>query len=97
MPEEIRNTDGAKKQDCEMNAAKRLVDNVCQNYPALGFIFNGDSLFSKQPIIEHILTKQAHYIFAVKLTDHKYIKEWLANKPLLTKLKFTDEKGVSLL
>jgi len=28
MPEEIRNTDGNTKQDCEINAAKRLIPNV---------------------------------------------------------------------
>jgi len=93
MPEEICNADGSTKQDCEMNAAKRLVDNVCQNYSHLRFIFGGDSLFSKQPIIEHILSKNAHYLFAAKLTDHKYLEEWLANNPPLIKMKYTDEKG----
>jgi hypothetical protein len=93
MPEEISNADGATKQDCEMNAAKRLVDNVCGNYSNLKFIFGGDSLFSKQPIIEHILSRNAHYLFSVKLTDHKYLEEWLAMKPPLMKLKYIDEKG----
>jgi hypothetical protein len=93
MPEEISNSDGSTKQDCEMNAAKRLIDNICQNYSDLKFIFGGDSLFSKQPIIEHILSKNAHYLFSVKLTDHKYLEEWLAIKPALMKMEYIDEKG----
>lgn len=53
MPEEISNSDGEDKQDCEMNAAKRLVTNVCKETSSHSLIFCGDSLFSKQPLIEH--------------------------------------------
>lgn len=90
MPEEIRNTDGTDKQDCEMNAAKRLVDRISKNNS--GIIFNGDSLFSKQPLIEHILLNKNHYLFSVKLTDHKYLKEWLSNSPPLKKRKHIDDR-----
>ena len=33
MPEEIRNRDGGTKQDCEVNAAKRLLPKLRQDYP----------------------------------------------------------------
>ena len=93
MPEEICNTDKGDKQDCEMNAGKRLVDKVCQEHPQLGIIFGGDSLFSRQPIIEKILNRKAHYIFTAKPADHKCLMGWLANQPSLEEKKFMDEKG----
>jgi hypothetical protein len=33
FPEEIRNEDGKKKQDCEINAAKRLIPKLKESYP----------------------------------------------------------------
>lgn len=93
MPEEISNSDGSTKQDCEMNAAKRLIDRLCKEYPDLSFIVNGDSLFSKQPIIEHILSKKMHFLFSAKLTDHIYLKQWLAIDPKLSKKRHTDKQG----
>ena len=32
-PEPIANTDGAQKQDCEINAAKRLIGKLRQTHP----------------------------------------------------------------
>lgn len=93
MPEEICNTDGTTKQDCEMNAAKRFVANTRQDHPQMGIIFGGDSLFSRQPIIEDILAQRAHYLFAAKPKDHKYLMEWLEAYPKLCGMEFTDEKG----
>ncbi|MCP3680156.1 MAG: hypothetical protein GY782_07880, partial [Gammaproteobacteria bacterium] len=55
MPEEIRNTDGESKQDCEINAAKRLIPKIKKDHPQLGLIITGDGLFSKQPFISDIL------------------------------------------
>ncbi len=79
MPEEISNKDGSTKQDCEINAAKRLINNIHQDHPRLGIILNGDGLFSKQPIIEQILIKGMHYIFVAK-EDHKNMYNYIANQ-----------------
>jgi len=35
-PEPIRNTDGSKKQDCEINAAKRKIAEIRKAHPRLG-------------------------------------------------------------
>jgi len=61
MPEEIRNTDGVTKQDCEMNAAKRLIPKLRGAHPQLGMILTGDDLFSRQPIIEDTRAARMHY------------------------------------
>lgn len=77
MPEEIRNTDGSKKQDCEVNAGKRLIKSLKKDHPRLGLIIVGDGLFSKQPFITDVLKEGMHYIFAVKPDDHKYLMDWV--------------------
>ncbi|MBA3603691.1 MAG: hypothetical protein H0W50_08635 [Parachlamydiaceae bacterium] len=77
MPEAIHNTDGKLKQDCEMNAAKRLIPKLRQEYPKLGFIIGGDALFSKQPIIEDVLSNRMHYFFVAKPDDHEYMMAYI--------------------
>jgi hypothetical protein len=93
MPEQIVNGDGASKQDCEMNAAKRLIMKLEQEFPLLGLLIGGDALFSKQPIIEDVLKAGMHYLFAAKPADHKYMMEWLAAYNGLYQINFRDKKG----
>ncbi len=93
MPEQIVNGDGATKQDCEMNAAKRFIVKLRKDFPQLGLLVGGDALFSKQPIIEEVLSLGMHYVFTAKPSDHKYMMEWLAAYPRLNQVEFTDEKG----
>jgi Transposase DDE domain len=95
MPEEIRNTDGNTKQDCEINAAKRLVPKIKKDHPQLDLIIVGDALFSKQPFISEVLADGNHYIFAVKPDSHKYLMEWIEayDKEDINELRITDEKG----
>jgi hypothetical protein len=93
MPEQIVNTDGTEKQDCEMNASKRFIRRLSQDFPQLKLIIGGDALFSRQPIITDVLTQQMHYLFAIKPTDHKYMMEWLDAYNALNTSEFTDEKN----
>jgi hypothetical protein len=92
MPEEIRNTDGVTKQDCEMNAAKRLIPKVRKAHPQLGIIMTGDDLFSRQPIIEETLAARMHYIYVAKPTSHRYLVEWLNAYPKLNEIEVVDSK-----
>jgi hypothetical protein len=92
MPEEICNIDGATKQDCEMNAAKRLIPKLRQAHPQLGMIMGGDDLFSRQPLIEAILAKRMHYIFVAKPQSHQYLFEWLNAYLKLNELEIVDAK-----
>lgn len=93
MPEEIHNTDGATKQDCEMNAAKRLIPKLRKAHPQLGMIMGGDDLFSRQPIIEDILEARMHYIFVAKPESHAYLMEWLNAYPKLNEVTIVDQKN----
>ena len=93
MPEQIVNTDGTAKQDCEMNAPKRFVGNIRKEFPQLGLLLGGDGLFSKQPIIEDILAQRLHYLFAAKPDDHKYMMEWIGAYDALDRVDFEDDEG----
>ena len=93
MPEQICNSDGGSKQDCEMNAAKRFIANVTKSFPRLGLVLGGDSLFSRQPIIEQILAEKQHYLFAAKPGDHKYLMDWVDAYKTLPSITFEDNKG----
>ena len=77
MPEAIHNSDGQLKQDCEMNAAKRLIPKLRQEHPKLGLIMGGDALFSKQPIIDDVLSNGMHYLFVAKPDDHEYMMTYI--------------------
>jgi hypothetical protein len=92
MPEQIVNTDGTTKQDCEMNAAKRFLKKLYQTFPQLGLLIGGDALFSKQPIIEDTLHYNMHYLFAAKPEDHKYMMGWIGYLAL-NHIEFIDEKN----
>jgi hypothetical protein len=75
MAEQIRNEDGIKKQDCEINAAKRALTLLRKDHPKLKMILVGDDLYSGQPFIEQVVASGLHFIFVAKPTDHKCMLE----------------------
>lgn len=85
-PEQIANCDGGDKNDCEMNAAKRLLQRLRKEHPFLGLIINGDGLYPKQPLIELILKLSMHFIFVCK-EDHKILWEWFFEQKKLGEVK----------
>jgi len=91
--EPIQNSDGAKKQDCETNAAKRLIPQLRQSYPKMGLIMTGDDLFSRQPMIETVLESRYEYFFVAKETRHTFMMAWLDTHDPLNEVKDIDEKG----
>ena len=95
MPEEIVNSDGNIKQDCEINAAKRLIPKIREDHPQLGIIIVGDDLFSKQPFIKEVLNARMNYILIAKPQDHQYMMEWInAFDPgEINEMCTMDEKG----
>jgi hypothetical protein len=81
-PEQIANSDGSDKNDCEMNAAKRLITRLRKEHPFLELIINGDGLYPRQPLIELILNLSMHFIFVCK-EDLKLLWEWYAEQKKL--------------
>lgn len=70
MPEEICHHDGDNKQDCETNAAKRLINNIRKSHPRMRFIHMGDALYANTPYIEKIREADDKFIFRVKEGSH---------------------------
>lgn len=93
MPEAITNKDGSKKQDCEINAAKRFIKRLRQAHPRQAFVLGGDGLMSRQPMIEAAKESNMHVLFVAKPNDHKYLFEWIADYQELPSEKFEDDKG----
>lgn len=76
-PEAVTNRDGTKKQDCEINAAKRLLAKLRKAHPKLEFVIGGDGLFSKQPFIDVCKQHRMSFILVAKPADHKVLFEYV--------------------
>lgn len=95
-PEPIANSDGDQKQDCEINAAKRLIGKLRQIHPKLKLIVTGDSLYSKQPFIDTIKAAGIPFILAAKPDDHKILYQEFADQKglgALSTYRFIDDRG----
>jgi hypothetical protein len=78
MPEPIVKHDGTEKNDCERNAAKRLIVKLRQDHPHLKLIVTEDSLSSNAPHIQVLHDHNLHYILGVKEGDHAHLFEQVA-------------------
>ena len=70
-PEFVRNGDGGQKQDCEINAGKRLIHKIKADHPHLSMIIVGDSLYSKGPFVNELTSLKYSFILVAKPDDHK--------------------------
>lgn len=69
-PEPIIKQDGATKNDCERNAARRFLAAFRREHPHLPVIVVEDGLSSNGPHIEDLVAHGMHYILGVKPGDH---------------------------
>jgi hypothetical protein len=76
-PEFIAPQDGAEKQDCERNAAKRWLARHGTSLGHLGPVFLGDDLFACQPVAEAIQAAGGNFILTCKPSSHRTITEYL--------------------
>ena len=63
------------KQDCEVNAFKRMAVRIKKNYPKLKFIVTGDALYAATPMINICKDNKWHYIFNLKKDRLKNVYE----------------------
>jgi len=97
-PEFIANEDGQDKQDCEINAAKRLIARLRASGEALPYIIVGDGLYSKQPFILTLMQKPQplQFILVAKPADHKDLFDNIAGLrrgKLLERKQLRDKQG----
>jgi hypothetical protein len=77
-PEFIAPQDGAEKQDCERNAAKRWLARHGPAVRHLRPVFLGDDLFACQPIAATVQREGGNFIFTCKPASHPTITEYLS-------------------
>ena len=82
MPEFIVPQDGAGKQDCERNGAKRWLTAHGERVANLRPVYLGDALFSCQPMAEAVLATEADFLFVCKRDSHKTLYEYVEGAPL---------------
>ena len=76
-PQFIEPQDNASKQDCELNALKRWLDDNAARYQALRPIYLGDALYACQPICQAIVEQHgADFIFTAKKTKLPTLYEY---------------------
>ena len=64
-----------KKQDCEINAFKRMAPRIKKEYPKLKFIVTGDALYATSPMIDICKNNKWNYIFNLKAKRLKQVYE----------------------
>lgn len=75
-PEAILKQDGENKNDCERNAAKRLLEATRREHPHLKLIITEDGLASNAPHIRLLENLKMRYILGAKESDHKSLFEF---------------------
>ena len=98
-PEPIVKGDGATKNDCECNAAKRMLEDVRREHPHLKLIVVEDGLASNGPHINLLKSLDMRFILGAKPGDHKALFEWVAstermNTGAVKHVEHTDAQGV---
>jgi hypothetical protein len=72
----VRNSDGRDQQDCEINAAKRLVPRLRGEHPQLPIIITADDLYSHRPFVQELVAQRMHYVLVAKPESHRELFEW---------------------
>jgi len=96
-PEPIEKQDGSEKNDCERNAAKRLLRHIRQEHPHLKLIVVEDGLASNAPHIRELQNVNMHFILGAKPGDHPFLFEQVLaafEADRVTTISWTNEEGV---
>ncbi len=63
-----------QKQDCEINAFKRMAPRIKKNYPKLKLIITGDALYATTPMIN--LCNEYHWLYIFNLKKDRLKQVW---------------------
>lgn len=91
--EPIIKQDGAKKNDCERNASKRLLTQLRKEHPHLKMIITEDGLASNGPHIKLLKSLDMSFILGAKPKDHTYLFDWINSSPKTKTYQKRDKKG----
>lgn len=76
-PEFVSPRDGAEKQDCEINASKRWLEDTSGWLREARAVLLGDDLYAHTPFCRQVLLHGLHFIFTCLRESHKAAYEWL--------------------
>lgn len=76
-PEFVQPQDGAAKQDCELNAARRWLDPWGAEYAPLGVTVLGDDLYYPEPFCRALLAQGFQFLLVCKPQSHPELDEWV--------------------
>ena len=96
-PEPITRADGQDKNDCERNAAKRLLRHVRREHPHLKLIVVEDALAANAPHVGLLKELDMRFIIRVKPGDHKALFKEVEKRACRQELEewvFADEEEV---
>lgn len=68
-------SEDVSKNDCELNAAKRLLERLHKDYPRLPICLQGDALYAAEPIMKECRKNGWKYILTQKETHQKLLAE----------------------
>jgi hypothetical protein len=74
--EPIHKQDGYTKNDCEHNAAKRLLETLRSSHPHLKMVIVLDALYADGPIVKLLQELKFPFIITAKEKDLKYLFEF---------------------
>ena len=95
--EPILNQDGAHKNDCQLNAAKRLCRALKERYPDLKIILVEDALYANAPHIRQITECGWDDVLNVKPDSHKSLGKQFAGRRergQVKELRLKDDQGI---
>ena len=92
-PEPIVKADGAKKNDCERNAAKRLLADVRREHPHLKLIVLEDALASNGPHLKLLKNLDMRFILGAKRGDHEPLFRWVETARQTRSFETMEEDG----
>jgi hypothetical protein len=78
--EEVRNTDGQQKQDCELTAAKRLVKRLRAEHRQLSVCIVGDDLYGHEPFLAELRALRMRFVLVAKPTSHVALFEQIEER-----------------
>ena len=81
-PEPILRGDGATKNDCERNAAKRLLRDVRREHPHLKLMVVEDGLASNGPHVRLLQELDMRFVLGAKPGDHADLFETVGASPM---------------
>lgn len=93
-PEPIMRTDGSEKNDCERNAARRLLAHVRREHPHLKLLVVEDALASNGPHIELLRSLDMRFVLGVKPDGHRHLFEWVGATPGTRTFETEDANGL---